>query len=196
MSQAATRRRSCKLTLSLLAGMSLLLLALVTLPWLARSRFYDDAIERRTQSLERYLAILQSLPALERRLEEVRANRELDAYYLPASDAAQGGIALQRRVEEIVSGTEGNLTSIQILPEQAQEDVLRIGVRLRFSGSVDSLQRLLFGIETAEPLLFITDMDIRQVRRGRRNVRGRKPTFDVDLNVNLDIYGYIRKDAV
>jgi general secretion pathway protein M len=191
----AVAHRRCPLALGVLAVGVLLVLGALVLPWLQRRDYYDDAIAQRSRQLQRYQAVIARLPALEERLKTVHANREMDAYYLSATSPSQGGIALQRSIEDMISKAGGTLTSIQILPVEEQETVDRIGVRLRFSGATEALQRLLFAVETGKPLLFVERMDVRVIRRSVLPRGGGRPALHSDLNVNMDIYGYIRKAA-
>ena len=198
MSGAKRKFPRCLSALAVLLGLLLILVLALVLPWQEQMGKYDEAIERRNRQLSGYLRVIGTLPALQARLDSARASREQDAFYLAATDSSLGGIALQRRIEALVAASGGSLTSIQILPSQAEGSATRIGVRLRFMGATEALQKLLYGIESNQPALFIGTSNIRALRRQSRRIPGRKqqPKNTLsDLNVNLDVHGYIRRAA-
>jgi len=177
-------------------GAVLLLLVLlvlaVALPWRQRNAFYEDEIEKRTEQLRRYGALIATLSTLERRQGALRENKELDGYYVGAVDSSLGGIALQRRIEDFVRAAGVNLSSVQVLPPEDQPSATRVGVRLRFGCSMDALWRLLYDLESSKPLLVVATLNVRVMRQGVRRpgvVQDQTP----DLNVNMDVYGYLRR---
>ena len=197
---SGTKRKfpPCLSALAVLLGVLLILTLALVLPWQERMSIYDEEIERRNRQLSGYLRVIGTLPSLQARLDSARANREQDAFYIAATDPSLGGIALQRRIEELVAASGGSLTSIQILPLQDEGSVTRIGVRLRFMGPTEALQKLLYGIESNQPALFIGKSNIRSLKRRSRRKPGRKQQPGntlTDLNVNLDVHGYIRRAA-
>jgi len=167
----------------------LLLVLAVVLPWRQRDALYQDGIDKHVEQLRRYGALIATLPTLEHRLAALRDNKELDASYVGATDSSLGGIALQRRVEDFVRAASVNLSSVQVLPPEEQPSATRVGVRLRFGCSVDALWRLLYDLESSKPLLVITTLNVRVMRQGPRRPGDTTP----DLNVNMDVYGYIRR---
>ncbi len=199
---SGTKRKfpRCLSALALLLAVVLILTLALVLPWQERMSIYDGEIEQRNRQLSGYLRVIDTLPDLQARLDSARSNRDQDAFYLAATDPSLGGIALQRRIEGLVTASEGNLTSIQILPLQDEGSVTRIGVRLRFTGPTEALQKLLYGIESNQPALFIGTVNIRSLKRNtRRRPRSKQQQppkkTPTNLNVNLDVHGYIRRAA-
>jgi len=186
----------CIGALAVLLGLLLILSLALVLPWVERMDKYEEAIGQRNRELSGYMRVIGTLPSLRQRLESIRSSREQDAFYLDAADPSLGGIALQRRIEEMMAVSGGKLTSIQIMPAQNEGSATRIIVRLRFNGSTEELQKLIYGIESNQPALFIGTTNIRALRRPARRARGgRQPQVQnarSGLNVNLDVYGYIR----
>lgn len=188
----------CVTALAVLFGLILILVLLVVLPWWERNHFYDEEIDRRNRQLQGYQRVIDTLPALEARLKSSGDNPQLDAFYIGATDPSLGGVSLQRLVEKQVSTSGGKLNSIQILPPEKEEDVTRISVRLRFLGPAEAFQKLIYDIESSKPVLFIDKVNVRAMksRRPRRQrakqAQPQQPT-NVDLHVNLDVYGYLRE---
>ncbi len=193
---SAGTRRVPRCLLALLAtGLVLLLMVLgLLLPWLEQNSDYDRQILLRNRQLTGYERQIATLPALQQELVAMASNQSMAAYYVDAPDASLGGVALQRLIEQLTGESGGTMTSIQILPAQQEGRLMRIGVRLRLQVTADGLQRVLYGIEAREPLLFVDKLNVRSMYRAKR--QGREPANQgVQLNVNLDVFGYVRGEA-
>lgn len=187
------RRPRCILWLSLALALAGLLLAAIVLPWLQWNREYDDRIELRAKQLERYQAQLKTIPVLQERLERLKSEGAQDAFYLGVANESLGGVALQRRLEEMVSSVGGGLTSIQILPAEHDQALTRLSVRARLQLELPELREVLYRIESSEPLMFVEQMTVRAMRPRRRNVR-QVTDQSMQLTVNMVVQAYIRKD--
>ena len=196
MSGGKRRLPRCLGGLAVLLALSLILVLAMVLPWKARMTVYDEEIEQRNRQLAGYKRVISTLPSLREQLESAREARRRDAFYIAVTDPSLGGIALQRLMEDLVTAAGANLTSIQVLGLQQEESASRVGVRLRFTGPTEALQKLVYGIESNQPALFIGTSNIRSLRqrRPRRAARNepQKETIVDELNVNMDVYGYIR----
>ncbi len=183
-------------TLNCMAGMLIVLLvvamigAAILIPWLDQNSHYDRIIEQKQDQLVRYQRLIATLPGLEAKLQLLKSDEKSDAYYLSAQDAAQGGISLQRRTEEFIESTGAELTSIQIVPGASLQSVDEVIVRLRLRAGIETLSYLLHEIEGSMPLLFVRKLSIRGLS-GRRN----KDVVNTTLDVNMDVSGYVRREA-
>jgi general secretion pathway protein M len=186
----------CLAALTVLLALLLVVSLALVLPWVERMNKYEEEVGRHNQQMSGFTRVINTLPSLQARLDAMRANREQDVFYLDAANPSLGGIALQRRIEELMAVSGGTLTSIQIMPAQQEASATRITVRLRFNGSTEELQKLLYGIESNQPALFVGTTSIRALRRPVRRTPGRQQVqvqrAQSDLNVNLDVHGYIR----
>lgn len=191
MNAPASLRVPCWLALSLALALMLFVLAGLVLPWRERNQFYDEAIDTHGGQLQRYLSIIATLPELNERLQTVRTNREIRAYYLEATDPSLAGVELQRYIQDFVRASGGTLASAQILPAEDDGGTSRVGVRLRLRAFPDDLHRLFHRIETSKPLLFITRFSVQAPRRNQRPSRSNPGDM---LNLNLDVFAYMRKD--
>jgi general secretion pathway protein M len=175
----------------------LLVASLLIIPWWERNVFYQEKIMELSEQIQRFNTVAATIPALEKTLAELRANKELDAYYIKAVDGSMGGIALQKLVEDFIRNSKDTATSsAQILPPEEQPTAIKIGVRVRFSCSTDALWQILYDIEQSKPALIITDLTIRPMRQGPR--RRRQGVFQdtvQELTVNMDISGYIKRNS-
>lgn len=181
--------------LAALAGLILvvaLVVLVVALPWLRQHQFYQDSIDTRAGQLERFLSIIAGRGDVEAQQQALKANKEIATFYLNASDPSLAGVELQRRIEESVKATGGSLVSAQILPPEDEGPVMKIGVRLRLRGFPDDLRKLLYRLEISKPLLFVPRLSVLANRGAQRPTRANPNDM---LNVNVDVHGYIRKNA-
>ena len=192
----------CVTALAVLLVLILILVLLVALPWWERNSMYDEEMERQSRQLQGYQRVIETLPSLKKRLQTTGNSPQLKAFYIGATDPSLGGLSLQRLVEKLVSGSGGKLNSIQIMPPEKEGDVTRISVRLRFLGPAEAFQKLIYDIESNKPVLFIDKVNVRAMksRKSRRQRPNQKQPQqqqkNVDLHVNLDVYGYLREDQV
>lgn len=187
--------------LGIFTGIIVMLVLLVlgaVLIWQERDTFYQDKIDKLADQLRRFKGVIATIPTLEKHLADLQSNKDLDAYYLGAADGAMAGIILQRRIEDFARAVGVSLSSVQVLPPEDQPAATKIGIRLRFGCSAEALWQLLYDIEGSKPLLTIPVITIRSMHQGgqRRSYRNSEDGGTPDLNINMDIYGYIRRTAV
>ncbi len=173
----------------ILTGLTLLAVG-IGVPWAHRNALYDDAIERSQDLLQRYQRLVDSLPLLQSKLDALKADKSAADYYLDAADAAEGGIVLQRRMEQFAAATNTELNSIQIVPGKAELSVSEVVVRLRMRTDIESLGGLLYKIDSSRPVLIISRLNIRSLARGRGQEQ-----LDGVLDVNLDVSAYVKTGA-
>lgn len=177
----------------------LLIAFALVLPWWEQNQFYQEKIDKLADQIRHSDAVAATIPALEQRLAALRANKELDAYYIDAADGSMGGIALQRLVEGFArAAKEVNINTEQVLPPEDMPSAIKVGVRLRLGCSIDALWQMLYDIEKSKPVLIIPTFTVRPMRQGpRRRYPRSMPQPEQDLNqditVNMDVYGYIRR---
>ena len=198
MTQTAPNRRYCAVAWSLLILVPLLTLAAIALPWLGRVGALNESISAAEDQLLRYRRMVATLPTLRAELDKVNNNQDFRAFYFSASTSALAGAELQRKVQDIVSESQGRLISTQLLPEEKDEQPARVRLRTQIQGSTDALLQVLYRIEESRPFLFVEQVSVRSsarpelpeqagsdrlVRRGLVNEAG-------ELTVRLDIFGF------
>jgi general secretion pathway protein M len=173
-------------------------------PWLERLGTLEREIESLDDQTVRYRRLLQTLPALQAELEQVRSNEDVKAYYFDAKTPALAGAQLQREVQEMVKSSGGRVVSTQILPAPADEQPPKVHVRAQIQGTTDALLDVLYQIEQARPFLFVDQMSVRSTSRrtaAKRNPRTRGRHRSVRrrpqgrLTVRLDVFGYALGEA-
>lgn len=80
---------------------------------------------------------------------------------LPGASDAVAAASLQSTVKKLVSDGGATLSSAEILPARTDDNLRRIGLRATFSGDLHALTTFLRGIETAHPLLYVDNLEIR-----------------------------------
>lgn len=183
------------LALTLLVVALLLAWRLAVEPIVTSFRDTAEQIANAQNLLERYRALAAQRPRLARQLERRQEASDASIGFLQGQDETLAAAALQERVGTIIDGAGGELRSTQILPAQAADEELairRAGLRLQFVVTVEGLETILYRLETTEPYLFIDELGIREQRvRRRRN----EAVGETLLDVNLQVYGFVRMDA-
>jgi general secretion pathway protein M len=181
------------LALALLAAVPVLAYAFVIGPVIAAYRDAGDAIAQAQELLHRYRERAEQRPQLAQLLAvEVERAGGITGYLEAVADALAAAV-LQDRAKSVVEDGGGELRSAQSLsvePVEAVVGVRRAGLKVRFSADIESLATILYEIETGLPYLFIEVLSIREPRRQRR--RRDEPEQAPELDVMLDLYGYMR----
>ena len=179
-----------------------LLLALLALVWLAGIaplldgyRADRETVAFASEQLPRLGRLAGEAPMLRAELDRAARDPAGRTRLLGGTSDALAGADLQNRVARDATRDGLALRSAQILPPAAEEGFRRIGVRVALEGTLASLRRLLYGIETAPTFLFVDNLEIRS-RSGGRIVRrqdGRASDEDQRLAIRFDVYGYRRE---
>lgn len=154
----------------------------------------DESIADLEFRLQKYEAMaLLELP-LKMQLASLTSRQESAEGLLQGESQAIAGANLQALFKQIVLNAGGRLESTQVLPGSAAGVMDWIGIRAQFSGNIETLQRVLYGIEFSQPILFVDMIEIRtkRIRRGRRNSPPQEQTQI--LSVSLEVSGYRRNE--
>jgi general secretion pathway protein M len=181
------------LALTLLAAVPVVGYLFVVAPVIAAYRDAGVAIAQAQRLLQSYRERAEQRPQLAQLLAAEEERAASVTGYLAAIDDALAAAELQDRVKGVVEAAGGELRSAQSLkvePVDAIEGVRRAGLKVRFSADVESLGTILYDLETGEPYLFVDGLSIREPRRQRR--RGNDPEEAPQLDVMVDLYGYVR----
>lgn len=184
MGWPADQRR--KAALGLLAAAVALVTALVALPlWLAH-RHYDDALEDIDRRLVRYERLAAARPALEKKLEAVRALGSRK-YFLKSGAASLSAAEVQDKVRQFVEANGGRIISIQPVPPRDEGRFRQVTVTIQANANVVALRRILLQLETNEPYIFVDSLVVRaQVPPGYKP----PPGMDPDMFVQFDVTGF------
>ncbi|MCP5195267.1 MAG: type II secretion system protein M [Gammaproteobacteria bacterium] len=164
--------------------------------WMGRYRDYQSHIERLQDRLNNLQRLAIARPELERAIQGLRNDQRTAAYFLPPTSPALAAADLQQRVKSLVEGAGGDLLSVQALPVIEEGGVVRVAVSVTLQGSVDTLQKTLYGLESQVPLLFMDDLQV-TARQFRPRLPDGKiaPYTRTQLNVQFEVAGYLRKEG-
>jgi len=172
--------------------------ALAVAPLVAKYRLNQETIARSGELLQRYRRLGRARPMLEAQLAEVRERLAPAGLYLAGASDALVAAELQNRVKAVVEEGGGKLNSTQILAARDEGSFRRVAIRVQMTVTVEPLQAVFYGLESAQPYLFVDNVDIRRrvTKRRRRQRRDQPaataPEGESQLTVRFDLYGYTR----
>ena len=175
--------------LALSAGVAFALYLFVVAPIVAGYAETGAAVAQAAELLDRYRRVAAARPALQERLDALKARQSEIGTYLSGETDALAGAELQELVNTTVAKGGGGLRSVQILPVKADGGFRRIGVRVQMTATIAQVLRLLHGLEAGSTLLFVDNLEVSN-RRARRR-RNRPVELDPTLLVRLDLFGYL-----
>jgi hypothetical protein len=172
--------------LAFLAAAVVIGVAAIAAPlWLAH-RHYDNALEDMDARLVRYERLAASRPALEQKLEAVRAMGGRK-YFLKATAASLSAAEIQERVRQFIDTTGARLISVQVGSPRDDGRFRQVTVTVQLNASTPSLRRILLALESAEPSIFVESLMVRaQVPPGYKM----QPGFEPEMFIQFEISGY------
>ena len=185
-----------------LGALALLLLVVVSTLYLvvdhvlvARYRFYLERLEQQQGRLEQLERMAASREPIQQLIAKIQQDRNITAQYLPQSAPPLAAADLQQRVKAVVEAAGGTLRSTQALPPVEEENAVKVAVNATVSGDTESLQKILYDLESQTPLLFVDDLNVTARAVRQRLPNGRLAGYTrVQLNIQFEISGYLRKE--
>lgn len=170
-------------------AMGLLLIVLTALVKLAfaplwqRYQAVAPAIAEQQDQLQRYQKLAARMPALQEQHQALLANDLLDDYLLPGANNSLAAASLQQRLQSLAQDLSGRVLSTRVLKPQPQDGFERVTVNARLQIDLNGLQRLLYGLESQTPYLYVENLGVY-----RNPGRSHSPD-NLQLEVQLDVYG-------
>lgn len=194
-SQLQNLKNLKNLTRDRVLAVSLLLFALVLVymsvigPLIDLAREYSESVDDLQFRLQRYRKVAAEKNYWTRRVEEIKQHSSVSEQYISRDTAALASADLQTLIKETVNTSGGELISTQVTPEQKEEQLTRIAVRVRMNGSTRVLRDVLHAVETANPILWVDNVNLRPIRMPVRP--GAKGLSD-KLSIDFEVVGYMR----
>lgn len=185
LSPALRRVLAVAILVAILAALG----ALVVEPVTAKFASYDRAVAQSQALLARYLRIGGERERLQVQLEQVRRTQASRGGFLEGASGELVAAELQNKAKNLVDANGGNLKSVQILKEQDENNFRRVAIRVTMTANTVAVQNIFYSLETANPYLFLDNVDIRASRRRAQKTRTQGAG---DLQVRYDVYGYMR----
>jgi general secretion pathway protein M len=175
----------------------LILLGAIAVVWLgALKPLFDDyqatrqSIADDEAALARFRRVAAELPHRRAALAALRQRQAASEGFLQGTNEALVAAQIQNRLKALVEAAHGELKSTQVLPVQEEGKYRRITLRAQMTLDTAATQQVVYGIETASPLLFLDNLDLRVHIGGDRHRDRANP--DPPLDVRFDVYGYMR----
>jgi general secretion pathway protein M len=165
MSTVAPRDRW--LALGLLALALLLAWSVLIGPLLEARRTQARALQHLHLQLAQYEATTREQRAHAARLEALQGDPALAGYFLPRQTPAVASASLQQSVRQLVSATDGQLVSIQVVTAPADTVPLPIRLRVQLRGSSATTRQLFEALEGTAPLLIVEELSIQRLAASR-----------------------------
>ena len=186
---------------------------LVDRVWLGQYVYYQENIEQLQDRFLRYVKIIAGRPELEAKLRQVGQDNSIAQYYLAQPSPTLAATDLQQQVKNIIESNGGRLASTQILPATKENGFTRVAIKVQMLvNEMEALQKTLYALESAKPLLFINNVQMRARtvrkrvprtnnrratnRRNSRDRRRRQPLpvkTETQLTAQFELAGYISK---
>ncbi|MEE8123115.1 MAG: type II secretion system protein GspM [Alphaproteobacteria bacterium] len=185
LSPLVSRSLAVAILVAALAALWVLLVAPVT----EKFEGYGRSISHSRELLVRHLQIAAQRARLETELEELRRAQSSTGRFLEGGGIELVAAEAQNKVKNLIDANGATLKSTQILPAQEKDNFRKLTIRVTMSADTEALQRIFHALETANPYLFLDNIDIRARRRRAR--RGRSVSQG-ELQIRFDLYGYMR----
>lgn len=134
---------------------------------------------------------------------EKRSKADSAARFINAKSVTLGGAELQRRIQALVAQYGAKQTSSQPLNQNDETEIPKLQVSVNLSGSLESIQQIVFSLEQSKPRLFIEQALIqssgssRSARAANARARSRMsaPTSAGPmLSVRLLVTAYLQRN--
>ena len=149
----------------------------------------QETLERQaelTHQLEIVQAALEQRPRLEQKLKRLKVARPGRELFLPGRSDAGAGAAFQEHIKAIVSKADGKLESLELHASTVESGFHRLGLRARFTGSIEALRTTLRAVEFEQPLVLVDSIDVRSKGSSQRQ----DPHEEVTLSVSVDLAAF------
>ena len=90
-----------------------------------------------------------------------------------------------------MDGAGCKLRSVQSLPTKPGDQIRYIGVRVEMNGSLQSVHKAIYAVETGKPYLFITGVVLKPSAPAGRPDTRLEPTIEAQL----EIFGAVQSEA-
>jgi general secretion pathway protein M len=149
-----------------------------------------QSIDDTRAAIARYHRVAAELASRRTILAELSQRISANDGFLQGTNDALVAAQIQNRMKSLIESVRGELKSTQVLPVQEDGKYRRVIVRGQMALNLAAAQRVFYGIETASPLLFLDNIDM----RARYNERQRERAGSEEwlLDIQFDVYGYVR----
>jgi general secretion pathway protein M len=149
-----------------------------------------DSIAQLQDRLQRYQRVARDLAPRQAELAALKRRQSAQDGFLQGANDTLIAVQIQNRLKALANQTRSELRSTQVLPPQDEGVLRRISIRGQISTTVPGALRIFYGLESADPLLFVDNVDMRARPQIYRS-RGDETTTGL-IDMQFDVYGYTR----
>ena len=182
------------LAVGLLILTLLLFVLLVIVPLISKAFELNEIKSNLVIKLQQYERILAKADVVHASMENINKEQDNQGYFNLQETDALASADMQEFIKKTIVEAGGQLSSTQALPVSNKDDFKRITVSVRMTGNSQVLRRVLYKLETSEPLIIINQIDIRPMR-GTRNSVTKQMEASNDLNVNFQAVSFMRNSV-
>lgn len=122
-----------------------------------------------------------------RRLAALESAGTARAIFWPGATEAVAAAALQEQMRALLAQSGAQVETTEALPSTIDGALPRIALKLRFSGDIDQVSRVIHGVETLRPALVVDRLAIRTQNSARSDAP--------ELSVELQLSGFAEPGA-
>lgn len=167
----------------------------VVQPIVGQFRGGTETIERSRMLIAKFRRDGARRAELQSHLKLLQGDQTSHEGFINAPRSSLAGAKLQSLLNSLVQSNSGKLISTQVMLDRERRAQQRVTVRVEMRVKTAALQAILHRIEGSKPFLFVDNILIRS-KEGRivqdAAQRASGKADNRELNVRLDVYGYIQ----
>ena len=164
-------------------------------PLLERREWMKSQLEIQPQLLEKNLRYLSQKKELEEALEKAKGElKSLEPSLLSGDTASVSASNLQESVQTLAAKEGTQIVTTRVLNPETMGSFIKIPIQVEVSGQIDQVVNLIKGIESAEKLLVVNELNVRSLFTPAAPVRPQvAPQVSVqNLRASLTVSGFAR----
>lgn len=182
------------LALGLLLILLILGYAALIAPVAAISHENQEALDDLERRYVRYRSVLAGAQDLEQRVERLKKELRIQGRFLERDTPALASADLSQLVQDTVSKQGGQILSTQVVPARLEGGFTRVGIKVRIQAHLEALQKVLYVLESSQPVLILDNVQMRPIQQRRR---GRDQQTAIELmDVSFEVIGFMRTGGV
>lgn len=193
--QVIPDQRNSKTTALLLLAIALILVYLLGFHWFVRSHmeYAEEIGDLRTQ-LTRFQTVASQRESLQAQLSQIRSSQNDAGMFLVYPSFDEAAAAMSGEIGDMVrtqADDSCQIVSRQPVRPRVEERFQKVTVNVRMRCDAEDFLKILFGMETAMPLMLVDDLNIIRPR-ARRSTRAAKTDAQGALDIRFNVSGYLK----
>ncbi len=193
--QRLSKREKGLVVLSLFLFLLVLGRYIIVSPFLERREWVKNQLEIQPQLLEKNLRFLNRKSEITEGLEKIRGDlKSIDPFLFSGDTPSVSASDLQQTVQALAAKEGTQVISTRVLNPETMGAFTKIPIQIEVSGQIEQMANLIKGVESAEKLLVVSELNIRSlfapVAVVRPSVALQAPAQN--LRASLTISGFAR----